>query len=371
MAIAIRPYQAEHVTAVQAFNRRLAEGGAPKEYVFPENPVPVWLPRQDGASVYNEFFVAVEDGQAVRGVYALKRQLFLLNGETREVTYYHHPFGEGIVNKEYAQTGLRMLMTVQRGNPYLYCLGMGGYDRPLPQMLVALGWKHGLIPFRFRVVRPARFLTGLRMLQQGRKALAARLGAYTGLGWAALRGAQWARCRTPRGVEVDEIASFDGWAEAIWRQAGPAYRFVAVRDEAVLRRLYRAGNQRWLRLRIRQAGEAVGWAVVTDTGKTGDPQYGNLRVGWIVDALARPDRAGAVLAGAWRYLEQRGVDLIQTNQSHAAWVEALDRQGFWKGPSNFIFAVTGELAAGLEPWDGGAAALVNRADGDGLYPYEF
>jgi hypothetical protein len=372
MAIAIQPYQAAHVAEVKAFNRRLAAGGAPAEYVFPENPEPVWLPKREGSSVYNEFFLAVEDGQAVRGVYALKRQVFHLKGEPREVTYYHHPFGEGIVNKEYAQTGLRMLMTVQRGHPYLYCLGMGGYDRPLPQMLVALKWKHCLVPFRFRVVRPKRFLTELRMLQRDpRRKLAARLAAHTGLGWAGLRGAQWMKNHAPPNVEAEEVASFDGWADGVWRQASPEYRMLAVRDEAVLRQLYRAGNRRFLRLRIRQGGEVVGWAVVTDTQKQDDPQYGNLRLGWLVDALASPKHAPAVVAGAWRYLEQRGVDLIQTNQSHAAWVRALDQQGFWTGPSNFVFAVTGKLAAELEPWDAGASALINRADGDGLYPYEF
>jgi hypothetical protein len=50
-----------------------------------------------------------------------------------------------------------------------------------------------------------------------------------------------------------------------------------------------------------------------------------------------------------------------SNQSHPAWIEALRRQGFIVGPSNFVLAMSPELAARVP------AGLMHftRADGDG------
>ena len=80
--IVVRPYLAEHVPAVRDFNRRLREGGAPREYTFPENPAPRWLPKIEGRGVYNEFYLALEDA-VVRGTYALKTQAFSFAGGVR------------------------------------------------------------------------------------------------------------------------------------------------------------------------------------------------------------------------------------------------------------------------------------------------
>src|SRR5579863_2679472 len=153
MAIQIVPYAAENTSEVRDFNRRLQAGGAPPDYIFSETDIPLWLPATPGAPVYNEFFLALE-GEAVRGAYVLKHQKFSFRGEVRPVVFYHHPLSEGIVNKSYTQVGLQMLMHVMRAHPVLYALGMGGYDRPLPRMLLALKWRHSLIPFCFRVNHP-------------------------------------------------------------------------------------------------------------------------------------------------------------------------------------------------------------------------
>jgi hypothetical protein len=101
---------------------------------------PRWLPRTAESRIYNEFFVAVDDG-IVRGGYALKTQdFFFPDGQIRSIGYYHHPLSEGIVNKSHAMVGTLLLRDAMQRAPLLYCLGMGGYDRPLPQMLIRLGW---------------------------------------------------------------------------------------------------------------------------------------------------------------------------------------------------------------------------------------
>ncbi len=102
----------------------------------------------------------------MRGAYVLKHQEFSFRGEIRPVVYYHHPFSEGIIDKTYTQVGLQMLMQVIRAHPMLYALGMGGYDRPLPRMLMALKWRHRLVPFYFRVNHPARFLRQMQALRR-------------------------------------------------------------------------------------------------------------------------------------------------------------------------------------------------------------
>ena len=75
MPISIQQYRPEHENAVREFNRRLQAGGAESNLVFYENAHPKWLPQNQNASLYNEFFLAL-DGEVVRGGYALKHQDF-------------------------------------------------------------------------------------------------------------------------------------------------------------------------------------------------------------------------------------------------------------------------------------------------------
>ena len=89
-------------------------------------------------------------------------------------------------------------------------------------------------------------------------------------------------------------------------------------------------------------------------------QFGDMRVGTIVDCLAPPADAPAVMRAAAALLEARGVDLIISNQLHAAWSNALVHAGFLRGPSNYLLALSpafAALAAGIpgrpvpfQPW---------------------
>ena len=114
-------------------------------------------------------------------------------------------------------------------------------------------------------------------------------------------------------------------------------------------------------LRVHAVG---GWAVVLDTQMKNHKQFGDMRVGTIVDCLAPPDDAATVVRAATRTLEKRGVDLIVSNQLHAAWCAGLAGAGFRRGPSNFLFALAPALAALLEDAEDGDIHI-NRGDGDG------
>src|ERR1019366_4302358 len=137
----------------------------------------------------------------------------------------------------------------------------------------------------------------------------------------------------------DLAPAFAPWADEVWERSPPAYALLAQRDAATLERLYPASDPRCLRVRT-----AGGWAVLLDTQMQGHKQFGDMRVGTIVDCLAPPECAGAVIRAAAGLLEQRGVDLIVSNQLHGAWSGALVESGFRSGPSNYLLALSPALA---------------------------
>jgi len=348
MAIEIRPFSAEWRNSLREFNARLAATGTP----LPEDPD---AEMQPGSTMY----VAVEDG-AVRGGYILRPQTFSIRGALRRVAHFRLPVSEGAVNRAYARVGPLLVRSALQAEPLLYALGMRGFDRPLPRLLGAMGWSVSSIPLFFRVARPARFLRGIRAAREARwRASLMDLAAWTGTGWIGLRGWQWARSLQPRGgIEWDTADDFGSWADEVWGAAQAEYGMTAMRDARTLSELYPAGNKRFVRVRVNSRG----WAVVLDTAMEGDRYFGDLRVGTIVDSMARPRDAAAVIHAARRYLEGRGVDVIVSNQSHAAWGAALRADGFFAGPSNFLFAASKELTALGVP---ATAMHMNRGDGDG------
>jgi len=373
MAIVIQPYRTEHEPAVADFNQRLRQSGEDENLVFYRWAQPRWLPRTAESRIYNEFFVAV-DGGIVRGGYALKSQdFFFPDGQIRSIGYYHHPLSEGIVNKAHAMVGALLLRDAMQRAPLLYCLGMGGYDRPLPQMLVRLGWTHCLVPFFFRVVNPSRFLTNMQTLRSSatRKTLM-DLAAYSGAGWAGLKLVHGYRAlRAPRSPNAQcyEVAGFEASdaesVESLWEQSRKTCSFTAVRNAKALRVLYPPYETHLTRIVIKRYGTAIGWAVVGERRK--DAKYGNMRVGSVVDCFALPGELYSVVQYATKTLERLSFDLILSNQSHQAWGEAFKAAGYLPGPSNFIFAASKKLAELLAPFEEVRPRMhLTRADGDGL-----
>jgi len=371
MRISIVPYSEQHIAAVRAFNRRLREGGAPVDYFFSESPIPGWLPRFDEAPVYNEFYLAIE-GDAVRGAFVLKWQEFSFSGALKQLVYLHHPLSEGVVDKKYSQVGAQIVRRIVSEHPLLFALGMGGYARPLPRMLLALGWKHCLIPFYFRVCEASKFLREMRTLRNtAAKRMATGAAVLTGLGPLALKSLQAFRSTRARTDFLAEVVpEFDDWADRIWADAASDFAMIAVRDAKTLRALYPVDNRIFTRIRVLVHGQPVGWAVAGILHRTGHEQYGELRVGTILDALAPPQHATAVIAAATQVLRDQGADLIGSNQSHAAWTAALSANGYFCGPSNFIFASAPAVSELLHPFEVAISRVhLNRGDGDNLLQY--
>ncbi len=365
MSLAIQPYSAEHVPAVRAFNRRLRDGGE-TAFQFPEADIPEWLPHQNGRRIFQEMFVAAS-GPQVHGGYILKHQDFSFRGAVRSIGYYHLPLSEGLVDKRHSLLGAQLLLDALRRQPVLYALGMGGFDRPLPRMLVKAGWKLSAVPFYFKVLRPFRFLRNIRALRTTPlRRLALDAAAYSGLGAAGLRLLA-SRPAAPGAAPPEVVRSFGPWADDLWQRCHPLYAMAGSRDAATLRILYPADNPRFINIMVRGGAAApLGWAVLLDTPMQDHLYFGNLRLGAIADCFAAPGDAPAVAAAAASFLESVGVDLIVSNQSHQAWGAALRRAGFRAGPSNFIFAASKKLAASLDPWDAALPEIhLTRGDGDG------
>jgi hypothetical protein len=355
---------AEHVASVREFNQRIVKAGW-GDFQLQQDPA---LNAGDGPAKW-ECWLALQDG-VVRGGYQLKNLEFAFGGELRPVAFYNLSISESVIDRMYAAIGPRMATHAVAGHPLAFALGMGGTGKPLPRLLKGLGWDVWEVPFLFRVLRPARVLRGLAALRTTAfRRLAADVGAATGVPSAVThiwQGVKRLRTRAAR-FSVREVPHFDAWADDVWNECKGSYAMISRRDCEALAITYPPSFERIVRLAVESDGAVAGWAIIRATRHSGHKQFGDLYVGSIVDCLARSDAAiPAVVEAATDFLEDRGVDLIVTNQAHHTWRAALERDGYLLGPSNFALAVSKDLGRQVGPLEANAGNIhINRGDGDG------
>lgn len=360
----ITPYTEDLESSVRSFNQRLNAGGG--NWRFPESHRPQF-PKLNGRVPYQEFFLAVHAG-AVRGGYLLTHNRFALRGE--EVTIAcgpQHNVSEGLIDPAFAMVGVIQAQDALRRQPLMYALGMGGLEKPLTKLLVAMQWAAFPVPFYFRVLSPSRFFQNIAYLRETpRKRIVLDLLHYSGLGFLGLRMAQARLHGGKAAISGTVVDSFRTWADEIWEKCRSLYALIGMRNSSTLNIFYPPEDPRFIRIRVSDANRDLGWAVLLDTQMRGHRQFGNMRVGSIVDCLAEPNDAISVVRCCTSFLEERGVDLIVTNQASSAWGKAFAASGYLKGPTNFILVLSPQLAARLDPvndsWD---AIHMNRGDGDG------
>jgi hypothetical protein len=353
MALEIVPYTPEWIAAVKEFNQRMRTGGS--QWGWYESDQDAWIPPRPGQRVWREHFLAIEEGQHVRGAYALKPQEFWVRGGVRILADYQGPVSEGILSRHYNTLGLRMLRDMLKRQPLLYSWGHGGLEQAMLQMLRSLGWLLHSTPACLYVVHPFRFLRRVRYLRgSAPRRVALDLLAGSGLGWLALRALHVALAPWPRrraGLHAEVVPDFGTWADEIWERSRDRYAAIALRDAATLNALLPAkGWPPGIRLRVRWGTETVGWAVVLDTTMSDDARFGDLRVGTVIDCLSPPESAADVIGAATRFLCERGVDLIFSNQSHPDWIRAFASHGFLILKDRRIFAASPALRDALEPF---------------------
>jgi len=360
--IEIRPYTEEWIPAVREFNTRMRPARGQFEFWQLET-TPTPFPKVDGRKFAHERFLAT-DGSHVRGGYALNWQEVSLRGEILPVGSFARPISEGAVDRRFSLVGIELVRDALRRSPLLFGLGIGGDDRPMAKILGAMGWTMRSVPFYFKVRNAARFLRNFRPLRKGRLAsLAMDAVALSGVGqlavWtsSAILGLKYKLVPSP---SAEPMEAFSDWSDEIWKATHRFYSIIAVRDQHVLNILYPPGSDQYIRLKMGERGRVLGWAVVSETSELAG-FFGSMRIGLIMDCLARPEDASQVLRAATRSLEDRGVDLIVSNQSHPAWRAGLREAGFFRGPSDCLFAASRALAEKLRSIDPQWAEIhVNR-----------
>jgi hypothetical protein len=370
MALSIAPYTVDLEPAVHAFNLRLERAGV--GFRFPD-----WRACADpeDAAIAKRGFVAVQDGESVRGGYLVKDQDFWLNGRRARLGYLHLPLSEGLIDRRYSTLGIQLIAHALKRQPLLFGLGIGGRDEVFARVVSALGWTLQPVPFLFKVVRPFRVARGLRAVRgtSVRRAVS-EVAAWTGTASIGIRMLQ-ARLNGPLrspNLQAASVETFDGCADELWTRHRQEHRLAAWRDRAALRLMYPvypenpAGSRKYLKWVSRSPQGAVGWVVALDTQMSGHKYFGDLRVGTIVDAFGDPAHAPRLMSQVSAALTARGVDLIVSNQTSRTWVAALRQAGFMSGPSNYLFAASPSLVKELGSVSDSLSTLhLTRGDGDG------
>jgi hypothetical protein len=237
-------------------------------------------------------------------------------------------------------------------------------------MLRTLGWLLHTTPFCIRVNRPFRFLRHNAYLRRtaGRRRLLDVL-AFTGIGPLGLRAMTAAKqgLRRAPAATAEVVDSFGPWADELWESCKSSYQAIAVRDSASMNVLIpQVGWPPATRLRVKARGQDVGWAAVMETAMSGDERFGDLRVGSVVDCLARPEDAALVISAAWNYLRDRAFDVVVSNQAHPDWARGFAANGFSVLPNRRIFAASPMFAAELAPIEETGRGLhLTNLDGHG------
>lgn len=325
---------------------------------WPETPVDHWVPRDPAGNqrTWREHYVVVEDDGTIRGACALKPHDWWVKGETLQITDWHGPITEGVIDTKFLTVGLRMIREMQKKAPILYSWGHGGLETPMLKMLESMRFLMYGTPFCLRVLKPARFLrlNGYLRTSPARRFVQDLL-AYSGLGWLGgklVGAAMRIRRRVPRGLRVEEFARFEGWADELWERVRSEYSAIAYRDSETMNVLLPEGAwPKGIRLRVFDGDRLLGWAVVLDTQMKGDIRFGDLRVGSVIDCLAAPEDAEAVIAAADRFLAARGVDCVMSNQAHPAWQKAFARNGYLLVENRRFLAATPAMEKALGPFE--------------------
>jgi hypothetical protein len=363
VSLEIRPYRAEDVPAVKRFNDRLAKAGV--DFQFPEAHVSTSFPPREGRQITQDQYVAVDKSGEVRAGYLLKNETYLCGDARVVVSNYQLPLSEGIADKKWAMAGVQILTDALKRTPHIYCLGMGGTERPLPRMLARFGWDVVKVPFFFKVLNGRAFAREIRAM--GPKfELVLKAARYTGVAslGASLWNLAWGlRSLGGRRLRPELVEDFPAEIDAVSAEALKDSSCAAVRTVKSLAERFPKWDRRFLRVIFKtDQGRIVAWCLLTYSKLKDHKQFGDMRLGALVDGLSLPGYEQAVVRASVKILSQKGADLVVSNQTHRAWKHALARTGFLQGPSNFALARSpsfAKLGADL------SQTYFNRGDGDG------
>ncbi|MBD3381066.1 MAG: hypothetical protein GF404_02600 [candidate division Zixibacteria bacterium] len=366
--IKVVPYTDEWIDQVIHFNKRLKAGGS--SYQFPEYTVSEWLPKRTDRNIWQEYYIAIDDENIVRGGYFLKPQRFWLKNSEFSMASIMLPLSEGIVDRKYAGVGKQILDDALSREENLIAVGIGQTSEPAARFLCKNKWGIYEVPFFFKVIHPSKFFKNLVYLRRSnvRKKLL-DLVAYLGLPGIIVKGFQKIRshrCSPKKGIKTETFDSFGTWADELWMKSRSEYVFSAVRDSNTLNILYPPEESRFIKLLIKDSDEPIGWVIVIATQWENHNHFGAMKLGSIPDCLALPGRELDLVYNAVKVLQSHDIDLIVSNQAHRRWCDALRSCGFLSGPSNWLFTSSVSLTEKLAPYEKNREFIhLNRGDGRG------
>lgn len=364
IAASIRELGPGDADGIRAFNLRLETAGI--TFAFPVSSAGLMQAEPGVDAPYQTAYV-MTDGAAVRGGYILKHELLFAHGESFSAGNYQLPLSEGIVDRKYAIVGIQLTKDALSRQRRLYCLGMGGTRRPLPRLLQKLGWSVTEVPFLFRIENAGNFTRQIRWLRQRGAIYRCALGMLRNsgllagfIGLARVHRRALGR-KLPADLVVSSVPSLPEQIDELFARVREDYGLLSDRRCAAMRKKLPPHDQRLSRLVLHRSGRLAGWVVFSVSELRDHTQFGNMRLGCIVDGLAAPADVSILVAAACQSLEAADCDLLVSNQSHPAWIAALRQHGFFTGPSNFVLALSPELVARAAV----SSVHFTRADGDG------
>lgn len=371
MSLALELFSSRHVELARRFNERLRRGQGDPAYQLPEENF-----NQQAVPEVSPFLTRqwiLVDGDEARGGVMLQEMDCIAGSQVLCAANIQTPITEGAFNRGHAHLGPILLKHISSRFPLLYAVGMGSPDQPFPKLLKALRWHVALSGFYFHAGNGSRFLKELAPLRKpGAIGIAASAAALSGLGGPLLRLAHalsgWPsrNFRRLRSLRPSPLRHWDDWTTTLWNTLQPQMSCAAIRNNTTLPFLYPLKDGPLRAFRLDDAdGNPAGWMTLLCTTMQGG-HFGNLRVGTIVDALARPGWEASALRTATHMLFELGADLLIVNHTHHAWITALRHNGYFAGPSNYLFAASPPLAQLWKKEDpAGQRVFVTRGDGDG------
>jgi hypothetical protein len=171
--------------------------------------------------------------------------------------------------------------------------------------------------------------------------------------------------RKYKGVSSELAEEFSDFADDLWQQNKDFYSIVALRDQHLLNQIYPKTSPEFHRLKISKNGVCIGWVVMLCTQMSNDKYFGNLKLGTLIDAFSAPHDAELLIHEAVKYLKKQNAGLIVVNHTHLIWGKHFQKNGFLKGPSNFIFGISKRIKEYYPGKIDFENSFLMRGDGDG------
>jgi hypothetical protein len=318
---------------------RLRDGGASAR-VYPPDELPSEVPHFPREEQY-----VVADREEIRGSVYLRLTSMIAGGVRFQVGYVKYPVAESLVDKKYAGVPVAMMRHLQKLQPELLVMGMGGLSGPFAQFLSRMRWRGHTIPTVILPLQPTRILRHLPHLA-ARTTLVriARVLDWLGGGMVlsgAVRltsavGTRW----LGRGAITEPLlpGTSDGSVYSrVSASVVSSYPLMVDRDAKYATWMFPEHTQGAHRLHVQTAPGHDGYVHIqyVDLRERRSSPYGPLRLAVLQDMLAVPEAARGVVAAGVDLARRLDADLVLMTHSHPAWLTAARRCGFLMGPDNF------------------------------------